>query len=130
MRFFLCGICVCLILLSGCDGGPATGTVTGQVFLDGKPLEKGSIRFQPQEGPTAGKEIVNGQFAAQVPVGPARVEIYAVKVVGQRPAYDAPDSPMVDMVKDIIPARYNTQSELTTEVKRGQNEVKFELTSK
>ena len=50
--------------------------------------------------------------------------------IGKQKMYDTPDSPTVDVVRQLIPARYNTASELKVTLKDGPNEgVNFELTS-
>lgn len=54
-----------LILLSaGCgDGRPARVTVSGQVLIDGKPLQQGNIKFVPEGArPSAGTIDENGRF--------------------------------------------------------------------
>ena len=44
--------------------------------------------------------------------------------------YDAPDSPSVDEVAELLPDRYNVRSELTMTVQSGAQEKRFELKSK
>jgi hypothetical protein len=124
-----------LLLLTGvgCSGGKATsGTVNGRVTLDGQPLKQGVVRFIPLDGksPTASAVIADGQFSTSVPLGEMRVEFSASKVVGKHKAYDAPDSPVVDDVVELIPARYNTNSQQRITVKQGSQEESFALTSK
>jgi len=103
--------------------------VSGEVTLDGKPLKEGVIRFVPEDGksPTADAPVADGKFQATVPAGKKRVEISAPKVVGKRKMYDTPDSPVVDEVAELIPAKYNVRSELTLTVGRGAQKEKFEL---
>jgi len=123
----------CLITFAGCTGSEAnTGTVTGEVTLDGQPLKTGLIRFVPADGktPTADTTITDGKFTAVVPLGEKKVEISAPKVVGKLKMYDTPDSPVVDQVKDIIPPQYNVRSTLTLTVQKGTQEKKFELKSR
>jgi hypothetical protein len=120
-----------VLLAAGC-GRAGKGTVTGRVTLDGNPVEKGTVQFFPLDGKgqTAHAPIRGGMFTAEVPVGVKRVEINAPRVAGQRPAYDTPDSPLVDVYRETIPTKYNAQSELRTEVKAGRNEADFPLTGK
>ena len=115
----------------GCAPDSGKGTVTGTVTLDGQPLKSGLIRFVPVDGqtPTAESTITDGEFSAQVPVGEKRVSISAPKVVGQRRAYQTPDSPSIDVVEELLPPRYNVQSELTLTVTGGKQDAPFNLMS-
>jgi hypothetical protein len=127
----LCSLIVAIV--SGCGSDePPTGTVSGEVTLDGAPLPAGNIQFRPMAGDvgTGGTEIKDGKFEAVVPVGKMRVEITANKVVGKRKAYDSPESPVVDVVEELIPQRYNVTSELSTDVKEGGQTVRYDLKSK
>jgi hypothetical protein len=121
-----------MALATGCSEQSSQGTVTGTVTLDGKPLAAGEIRFVPADGQsaTAGATIYEGQFTAAVPPGEKKVQISAPKVTGKKKMYDTPDSPTVDTVQELLPARYNVQTELTITVGNGTQEEKFELTSK
>jgi hypothetical protein len=56
-----------------------------------------------------------------------RVEFSAPKVVGQQKMYDTPDSPKVDVVAELLPRRYNVQSELTLDVQLGSQHAPFKL---
>jgi hypothetical protein len=117
---------------AGCSDNAELGTVAGIVTLDGQPLAKGEIRFVPADGQsaTAGAAIAEGKFTASVPPGEKKVQISAPKVTGKKKMYDTPDSPTVDIVQELLPARYNVQSELTITVGHGTQEEKFELKSK
>lgn len=121
-----------LAAVGGCASETTTGTVTGDVTLDGQPLKEGIIRFLPADGqsPTASATIADARFRATVPLGAMRVEISAPKIVGKRKMYDTPGSPVVDVVAELIPARYNVRSELTMIVQKGAQEKRFELKSK
>lgn len=132
-RFMLCLIVTTTLALTGCGGakGPPTGTVSGNITLNGTPVEKGSITFIPTTGdaPSSGAAINKGYYSATVPLGPQRIEIRAPKVTGQRKAYDTPDSPVIDIIEELIPLQYNAQSELKTEVKVGSVTQDFKLES-
>jgi hypothetical protein len=122
-----------VLAISGCSQGPATGTVTGEVTLDGKPLPKGHLEFTPLdgEGQTGGIMIAEGKFSGPIPVAKMRVKIHAPKPSGKKyKAYDTPDSPWEEDVVEALPARYNDQSDMTLDVKRGSQTVKYELKSK
>ncbi len=125
-------LAVAFSILAGCSTGPAVGTVGGDVTLDGQPVKDGRISFTPLDGQgsTGGAAIVDGKFKAEVPVAKMKVEINGNKVIGKRKAYDTPESPLMDEVVEIIPPRYNFNSELSLDVKQGVQDVKYELTSK
>ena len=58
------------------------------------------------------------------------MEITSTIVVGQRKAYNTPDSPMVDITKEAVPDQFNAKTTLKFEVKAGENTKDFDLTSK
>ena len=120
-----------LAALAGCGGEapPPKAPVKGAVTLDGKKLEAGTIQFlsADRQLPTTAAAIQDGAYAADVHVGKMRVQISAPKVVGKRKVYDTPDSPVKDVTKEMIPDRYNVKSDLTADVKAGENTFDFEL---
>ena len=133
VRAALIAAAALLLMIPGCSDGPARGTVVGKVTLDGQPVESGAIRFAAVDGlsPTAGAQIKDGVFTAEVPVGEVKIEITAPKKVGTKKAFEnAPDSGTVDVVTEAIPARYNQKSELKMTVQRGTNSKDFELTTR
>jgi len=118
---------------AGCGPPDDQGTVTGTVTFDGAPLAEGAVRFVPvaADAPTSGATVAEGAFTAKVPFGQMRVEITAAKVVGTREMYEGmPDSPVVNIVEELIPAKYNVRSKLTLDVKQGSQEASFELESR
>jgi hypothetical protein len=117
---------------AGCSDAPPRGTVNGTVTLDDEPLKEGVVRFVPADGKsqTAFANVVDGKFSAAVPLGEMRVEFSAPKVVGRHKAYDAPDSPTVEDVGELLPERYNARTELKITVKKGSQDETFRLTSK
>jgi len=134
LRYSLC-LLLCLAvlqLLAGCAKEPPTGTVTGEVTLDGQPLKDGRIQFTPLDGQSqpGGATIVDGQFTAKVPVAKMKVEINGNKVIGKKKAYDTPESPWMDEVVELVPPKYNINSELTLDVQPGDQPAKYELKSK
>jgi hypothetical protein len=128
----LAGIVGLCIVIVGCDSGPPKAQVKGKVTLDGVPLKDGIIEFFPIDGKgqTAGVGILNGEFSTTASPGEMKVTISAVEVIGKHKAYDTPDSPMIDETRNLIPKRYNTESELKVTLKAGPNEgVQFDLIS-
>ncbi len=115
----------------GCSSS-TEATVTVEVNYDGTPLKDGAIRFVPTDGKTAtsGGVIANGKFTGPVPIGEMRVEITAPKVVGKKKAYETPESPMVDVIEELLDEKYNAKSELKMTVKSGSQTEKFDLKPK
>lgn len=128
---FFCAL-LCQLLLAGCSSKPTDGSIKGTVTLDGQPLATGQILFVSidQNAQPAQAEITAGQFEALVPPGEKRVEIRAPKVTGKKKMYDTPDSPTVDTVVELLPAKYNVNSELKLTVDGSEQEQKFDLQSK
>ena len=117
-------------LACGCARKPTT--ITGEVTLDGEPLQQGLITFVPVDGktPNAAVAIKGGKYRLDAPSGPMRVQINSSRVKGKRKAYDTPDSPLIDVLEERVPARYNATTELTAEVKTGENVFDWPLKSK
>jgi hypothetical protein len=129
LQFILSALFV--LCWAGCSSDNSHGIIDGTVTFDGAPLFDGLIRFIPTDGQTASADatIASGEFTAKVPVGEKRVTISAPKVVGKRKMYETPDSPTVNVVEELLPERYNVQSELMITVKPGQQDAEFPLTS-
>jgi hypothetical protein len=111
--------------------------ISGTVMLDGQPLPKGTIQFRPasQEATAAGGMIDDGRFAIPrseglVP-GKYKVQIDSREDAGAPLAGgELPGAPVVSKKKPaaLIPARFNTMTELTAEVRSGgPNDFTFDL---
>ncbi len=131
-------LCVLLLLsAAGCGGSADRQAVQGSVTFDNAPLEQGTVRFIPASGtagPSAGGEIKNGEFSIPpdkgVLCGSFRVEITASRKTGKK-VRDRMSGEMTELSAQFIHPRYNTNSELTAEVKRGDpNRFEFALRSK
>jgi hypothetical protein len=116
------------ILISGC-AKPNIGIVTGTITVDGSPAKSGSIAFFPvdRKSPTAGSEIVDGQYTAKVAPGAAKVEIRVAKVTGEKKLYNTADSPKKQILAESLPAKYNDQTELKLDVQPGENRQDYSL---
>jgi hypothetical protein len=120
------------VLLAGCSDNH-TAVVTGTVRVDGEPLEKGSISFVPVDGQgvTAGGEILDGKYTvAKASPGTMAVQIRYPQVAGTKKLYDTPESPIRNVFREVLPAKYNDRTELRLEVQPGNNEKDWDLSLK
>jgi hypothetical protein len=125
-----------ILTMCGC-GDARRQYVEGKITFDGQPVDKGYIRLIPQEGtkgPAAGANIENGRFAIAAEDGPFagtfRVEITAMRP-GQRKKYDPESDKMVPVPEQYIPAKYNSESELTAAIAaKPSSPLEFPLNSK
>ena len=122
---------VAALLLSSCDGN-RMADLRGTVSLNGQPVDEGSILFRSQDdpqGPEWGGPIKNGKYEAKLPPGTMKVTVSWLKSTGQKKkTYDTPDSPEVPELEEVIPAKYNSATELRFEVKPGRNQKDWDLT--
>jgi hypothetical protein len=121
----LAALLVFLSLTAGC--GSDIARVSGQVKLDGQPLPKASITFQPQEEgrPSVAITDDNGNYELlyKPDVSGAKVGKHTVIITT---AWEDDDT----RVKEKLPAKYHAKSELVEEVKSGRNVINFDLQSK
>jgi hypothetical protein len=119
--------CVGGIFCAGCGSAPSdTVPVHGTATFDGQPIAKGSIVLIPVDGKTAsdGGAIVDGKFDLRAKPGKKRVEIHASR--------EGKFDPVMGQAEQVgyIPAKYNTQSTLSAEIKvDGENKLEFVLTT-
>lgn len=132
------GLLACLAGGCGSAEGPARGSVSGKVTLDGDPIEHGSISFHPvgqTRGMVAGGAIEQGRYSIPAAQGPAvgqnRVEIHASRKTGKKvpDPYGEPGQTMEQSV-EAVPQQYNAQSTLVREVKPGNNPLDFDLSTR
>jgi hypothetical protein len=126
MRWFACVLFFAVWPLVGCGSGePSAYRVTGIVTWQGAPVPEGDIVFSPEDGkgaPQAGK-IAAGRYEVRATAGKKRVEIFATREGSQAdPVMNAKPR------EQFIPARFNTQSTLTTDVQpHDDNQSDFTL---
>lgn len=128
---------ICLIA-TGCGGGssdqPDLGSVTGSVAIDGKPLPNAMVVFSPENGRSSmGITDSDGNYeltyvadTTGAKIGKHSISITNVEQDNSEES--GGESPVGTQTP--IPAKYNTKSTLTEEVKAGDNTFDFELTSK
>ncbi|WP_339735985.1 hypothetical protein [uncultured Gimesia sp.] len=136
-------IIFCSLIVSGCSGGSAEhierAAVSGTITYAGKPLPEGTIQFVPDTDasgkPLRGKavqtNITNGAYslaAGQGPtVGTNKVLISAVKKTGK---FEESDGQKIEILKQYLPAKYNSNSTLKFEIQAGENTTDYALESK
>tara|TARA_R110002111_G_scaffold257026_1_gene324909 strand:+ start:46683 stop:47072 length:390 start_codon:yes stop_codon:yes gene_type:complete len=113
-----------VVSLTACGGGnetPDLGQVKGKITMDGAPLADASVTFLPEKVRAASAmtdsegnyELIYIRDEKGAAIGKHQVVVSKLK-----------------NEKETIPARYNSESELTGEVKAGPNEINFDLKSK
>ncbi len=117
-------------IFCGCGSGSAT--VSGEVTVDGKPLEIGIITYVPADskGDPLTTDIVNGKYELQTVAGNKTVQISAPVVADKRKAFNGADAPWVEVTKESLPENYNSNSELKFEIKPGPNVKDWSLSRK
>lgn len=121
-----------LAVLSGCSGD-GLAYANGQILLDGQPIEQGTVRFVGVLGnaPTAEVLIVNGKYSVKTVMGPKRVEVHGYRKIGQRPWHPGDTtSPPVDILEELVPRHYNSDSTLGADLKAGKQQLDFSLKSR
>jgi hypothetical protein len=124
-----------LLLVPGC-GGSRYAPVSGTVTMDGKPLANVAVSFQPVGGElnpgagSSGRTNERGEYTLQVIGGRGQGAVVGKHRVEINPTVDNPDADRNPPPKVTIPIRYNRASTLTFEVKPGDNQADFPLTSR
>jgi hypothetical protein len=98
-----------------------TYAVQGSVTFQGSPLENGEIEFEPLPGAAQSRTatIKGGTFALQAREGLPRGKTYVLRIRGYRKTgkkYENADmSVSAEISEQIVPPRYNSESELKFE---------------
>lgn len=127
-----------LFVIAGCGKGTARLKISGEVTLDGAPLDGGSIRFTllgSETTLTSGAMIHNGEY--KIPKqkgllpGTYHLEISAPDTDGPTTmARATPGGPGIPVAVERIPPEYNIDSNKTIEVTAdGDNHFVFEIVS-
>jgi len=131
--FFLVASIAVIGFGSGCGsrGGPALGTVTGKVTLDGEPVPGLSITFIPEDrgSPSYGGTDENGEYRLFFNQKRAGAELGSHKVIISNRAPETDDSGwLIDDTPIVkIPKKYQQPGELTADVSSGRNNIDFDL---
>lgn len=128
------------ITVTGCMGsdGPDIGQVEGTITFEGKPLAGASVLFQPVSGrPAMGRTNEQGHYELMYirdtkgcKTGLNTVVIETLVEGDNEQALEGgdADSKPKQIDKEMLPAKYNSKSELEVEVKPGKNVFDFDLT--
>ena len=133
----------CALLLGfgllGCSGeapykGEKRYPVVGTVKFDGEPVHNGVITFAGKADPskqfTSSGIILEGKYSIDENKGPNAGK-YQVSVTWSKPTgkkrKDNDSGETFDETKEVIPKKYNANSELEAEIKPGENTFDFDL---
>ncbi|ADB15746.1 hypothetical protein Psta_1063 [Pirellula staleyi DSM 6068] len=130
----LCFSLALLVTIAGCGDSSGEVIVTGNVTLDGNPIETGSITFlsEAADGPTGGGVIKDGKYEARVLPGKKIVMVIGSKVVGERLRLEGvADSGTVPDLRTITPPIYNTRehSPVRANIEGPASDLNFSLTA-
>lgn len=121
----------------GADDGLGRLPISGTITLDGKPLQHGLIQFQPtsdRQPVAAGGFVADGKYAIARESGPVpgtyRVTITAAGEPS-KPAEDDIPGGLPPAGKELVPAAYNSNSQVDAVVKAdGDNVFNLDMKSK
>ena len=124
IRLIFVVLTVAMLSLACRQHGPELGEVRGTVTLDGRPLARATVIFEPKAGGHASRAVTDASGRYQLvylrDITGALVGSHLVKV-----STASEDDP-----KERIPARYNKQSTLAADVAAGANEYNVSLSSR
>lgn len=124
----LAGLVLCTYLLARAlmlPSGPVLLAVRGTAVFEGKPIEAGTVVFEPEEGAEGQRrvaQITKGVFTLTKPEGLVRDGTYVMRVsafqkTGSR-YINANMGESLDAYEQIIPPSFNTNSTLTIKATR------------
>jgi hypothetical protein len=122
---------ILLVLGCGYKSGLERVYASGKASYAGKPIEVGQIRFipiEPTRAPITVENIREGAYETEtsggVPVGTFRVEI---KMFDPEEYKNAPRVPGAPAVKQLLPDKYNRESELTMTIDSGSGSIEHDF---
>ncbi len=124
--FYVLPLVVIVLLLNGCNTSLATALVQGTVTFDGKPLANALVSFQPVDGSrlSTGMTDASGKYSLRFSATQEGALPGEHKVVIQ----SAPGEPDQEHpVKELLPTKYNSTTELKATLKSGRQTVDFDL---
>jgi len=132
---FRCHLLVVCGSLLGCaeETGPQRASIRGTVTVDGVPVEEGMLQFRPTQGnsgPLTGSVIKNGEYHTPKSKGPV-LGLHQVEIRGHRRTGRTIETRFgpAPETEPVVPEMYADGSPLVRDVKAGDNEFNFELSS-
>ena len=121
---------MCVSSLVGCGGDPNLGDVSGKITLNGEPLGDALVTFSPTNTQgvgrtTYGKTGSDGMYHMVVSDNKDGAFI-GENLVRVKTGDSKNDG---SLIKEVVPAIYNSKSKVLVEVKKGSNTFDFELES-
>lgn len=136
-------VLLCLTVTSsliGCGPGNPLGrkAVSGNVTLDGSPIQNGSISFSPVDGSattSSGAVVLSGKYSIEAADGLTdgkylvRINAIDPSTITELPPDHMPGDDLPES-KELIPSEWNSKSDKTVEVSgRGPLKFDFEITT-
>jgi hypothetical protein len=112
---------IILLAVAGCGEGAAKARLSGNVKWNGAPLSEGKIFFEGA-GKKEMADIRNGNYEMALAPG-----TYVVRITSERIVPDKKEVMDMPPVEQIIPKKYNTESDLKVILDKSKEE-NFDLT--
>jgi hypothetical protein len=124
-------VLVLALALTGCDRGPKLYPVSGTVSFKGQDIKFGTISFRAANGDSGAAQIVDGKYSIPAEAGLVAGD-YKVAISFPDPKIPIPTGAeppgAVLPSREMLPKKYNDESELTAQVKAaGSNDISFQL---
>lgn len=119
---------IALALLIGCGTENKLGRqgISGTVTLDGVPIANGTIRFEPlaENGVASGTTIAQGKYDISAARGlPPGEYVVRISSAGETAAPEPLPGDSSKLAEELVPEKFNTNSELKVTIKKGSNET-------
>jgi hypothetical protein len=131
-RWGCAGVVFAAVLAAGPGCGTGEAVVSGEVVLDGQPVENGTITFEPadRDGPTMGGPIAGGRYEVHGPPGKKKVLVTAFRLTGKKVPVNLPGTPLImgDEMRAFPPAGTNHEPK-EVDLAAGTNTFSVQLTT-
>ena len=122
-----------LVTTAGCEKDSGC-RVSGTVTLDGAPLPDGVAMFLPDKSDprlrTVSAVVTNGEFTAHLLPGKYRVAFTSDQPSGRKIEADLGTGVMIDEYVQVIPRKFNADTQLEVEIAGDRDDLEFTLTRK